>query len=75
MSGVNRFVALFIDRCRRRGARRAVCPTNAYTGLYALDTFDVTNAFSVLAGGRLNVANIQLQDQFGSSLPALSARQ
>ena len=38
------------------------------TGLYALDTFDVTNAFSVSAGGRLNVANIQLQDQLGSSL-------
>ncbi|MFZ2106468.1 MAG: hypothetical protein WAV18_14020 [Roseiarcus sp.] len=38
------------------------------TGLYALDTFDVTGAFSVSAGGRLNVANIQLQDQLGSSL-------
>jgi hypothetical protein len=38
------------------------------TGLYVLDTFDVTNAFSVSAGGRLNVANIQLQDQLGSSL-------
>jgi hypothetical protein len=38
------------------------------TGLYALDSFDVTNAFSVSAGGRLNVANIQLQDQPGSSL-------
>jgi hypothetical protein len=38
------------------------------TGLYMLDTFDVTNAFSVSAGGRLNVANIQLQDQLGSSL-------
>jgi hypothetical protein len=38
------------------------------TGLYMLDTFDVTNAFSVSAGGRLNVANIQLQGQLGSSL-------
>jgi hypothetical protein len=38
------------------------------TGLYALDSFDVTDAFSVSAGGRLNVANIQLQDQLGSSL-------
>ena len=42
--------------------------TNQYSGLYALDTFDVTNAFSVSAGGRLNVANIELQDQLGSSL-------
>jgi outer membrane receptor protein involved in Fe transport len=42
--------------------------TNQYTGLYALDTFDVTNAFSVTAGGRFNVANINLQDQIGTAL-------
>ena len=42
--------------------------TNQYTGLYALDTFDVTNAFSITAGGRFNVANISLQDQIGTSL-------
>ncbi|MGA2794223.1 MAG: TonB-dependent receptor, partial [Roseiarcus sp.] len=42
--------------------------TNAYTGLYALDTFDVTNAFSISGGGRLNVANIRLQDQLGEAL-------
>jgi outer membrane receptor protein involved in Fe transport len=42
--------------------------TNQYTGLYALDTFDVTNRFSVTAGGRFNVANIDLQDQLGGML-------
>ena len=42
--------------------------TNAYTGLYALDTFDVTKDFTISAGGRANVANIQLQDQLGSQL-------
>jgi outer membrane receptor protein involved in Fe transport len=42
--------------------------TNQYTGLYALDTFDVTNAFSITGGGRFNVANIDLQDQIGTSL-------
>jgi outer membrane receptor protein involved in Fe transport len=42
--------------------------TNQYTGLYALDTFDVTNAFALTAGGRFNVANISLQDQIGTSL-------
>jgi outer membrane receptor protein involved in Fe transport len=42
--------------------------TNQYTGLYALDTFDVTHAFSITAGGRFNVANISLQDQIGTSL-------
>ena len=42
--------------------------TNQYTGLYALDTFDVTRAFSITAGGRFNVANINLQDQLGTAL-------
>jgi outer membrane receptor protein involved in Fe transport len=42
--------------------------TNQYTGLYALDTFDVTNRFSVTGGGRFNVANINLQDQIGTAL-------
>ena len=42
--------------------------TNQYTGLYALDTFDVTKAFSVTGGGRFNIANISLQDQIGISL-------
>jgi outer membrane receptor protein involved in Fe transport len=37
--------------------------TNQYTGLYALDTFDVTKAFAITAGGRFNVANISLQNQ------------
>ncbi len=42
--------------------------TNAYTGLYALDAFDVTDRLTVSAGGRFNDANIDLQDQIGSSL-------
>jgi iron complex outermembrane receptor protein len=42
--------------------------TNQYSGLYALDTFDVTNAFSITGGGRFNVARIALQDQIGSAL-------
>jgi outer membrane receptor protein involved in Fe transport len=42
--------------------------TNQYTGLYALDTFDVTQAFSITAGGRFNVAKISLQDQLGTAL-------
>jgi len=42
--------------------------TNQYTGLYALDTFDVTNAFSITGGGRFNLANINLQDQIGTAL-------
>ena len=42
--------------------------TNAYTGLYAVDAFDVTDKFTVSAGGRYNYAAINLQDQIGSSL-------
>ena len=42
--------------------------TNQYTGLYTLDTFNVTNAFAITGGGRFNVANINLQDQLGTSL-------
>ncbi len=42
--------------------------TNQYTGLYVLDTFDVTKAFSITAGGRYNDARIALQDQIGTQL-------
>ncbi len=38
---------------------------NTYTGIYATDTFDVTNRFAVTAGGRFNFAQIDLQDQTG----------
>jgi outer membrane receptor protein involved in Fe transport len=46
----------------------ALRTTNQYTGVYALDTFDVTNAFSVTGGGRFNNARITLEDQIGSAL-------
>jgi len=46
----------------------ALRTTNRYTGLYALDTFDVTNAFSITAGGRFNHARITLEDQIGTAL-------
>jgi len=42
--------------------------TNRYTGLYALDTFDVTDAFSISGGGRFNHARIRLEDQIGTAL-------
>jgi outer membrane receptor protein involved in Fe transport len=46
----------------------ALRATNQYSGLYALDTFDVTNAFSITGGGRFNTASIALEDQIGSAL-------
>ncbi len=42
--------------------------TNQYAGVYALDTFDVTKAFSITAGGRFNDARIALEDQIGTAL-------
>ena len=46
----------------------ALRTTNQYSGLYALDTFDVTNAFSITGGGRFNAARVTLEDQIGSAL-------
>ncbi len=46
----------------------ALRTTNQYSGLYALDTLDVTNALSITAGGRFNAARITLEDQIGSAL-------
>ncbi|MGQ0686101.1 TonB-dependent receptor [Bradyrhizobium sp.] len=42
--------------------------TNRYTGVYALDTFDVTDALSISGGGRFNYASIVLQDLIGTDL-------
>ncbi|KWV49918.1 hypothetical protein AS156_15475 [Bradyrhizobium macuxiense] len=42
--------------------------TNQYIGLFALDTFDVTDRFSITGGGRFNTANVNLQDQLGTAL-------
>ena len=42
--------------------------TNRYTGLYALDTFDVTEVFSISGGGRFNYASIVLEDHLGTAL-------
>ena len=42
--------------------------TNAYTGIYALDAFDVTDRLTLTAGGRYNYASLRLEDQLGTSL-------
>jgi iron complex outermembrane receptor protein len=38
---------------------------NTYLGVYATDTFDITSQLSLTAGGRFNLAQIDLQDQTG----------
>ncbi|KJC56752.1 membrane protein [Bradyrhizobium sp. LTSPM299] len=42
--------------------------TNQYFGIYALDTFDITDRFSITGGGRFNTANVTLEDQLGTAL-------
>ncbi|MGY2052781.1 TonB-dependent receptor [Methylobacterium sp. JK268] len=42
-----------------------VIGSNLYMGLFALDTFDVTDQLSLTAGARLNFARITTQDQSG----------
>ena len=39
-----------------------------YTGLYATNTFDITSKLALTAGARLNVAQIDLEDQLGTAL-------
>ncbi|MFL6951675.1 MAG: TonB-dependent receptor [Xanthobacteraceae bacterium] len=46
---------------------------NSYYGLYATDTLDLTSQLSVTAGGRMNAANIHLQDELGFA-PDLTGR-
>ena len=73
---------LFVHRHRglHRPARRptstpvSLLAANTYMGIYATDTFDVTSQLSVTAGGRFNVAQINLQDETGTE-PAAQQRQ
>jgi iron complex outermembrane recepter protein len=45
-----------------------VAISNAYYGLYVTDTLDLTSRLSLTAGGRFNVAQINLTDQNGGDL-------
>jgi iron complex outermembrane receptor protein len=42
--------------------------TNSYYGAYATDTFNLTPALAITAGGRFNVAMLRLDDRLGTSL-------
>ena len=46
----------------------SVDSVNKSVGGYFTDTFEATNALAITAGGRYNVANINLVDQLGSNL-------
>ncbi|MDI3306824.1 MAG: TonB-dependent receptor [Acetobacteraceae bacterium] len=42
--------------------------TNTYWGLYASDTLEVTERLALTAGARLNIADLDLNDQLGTAL-------
>jgi iron complex outermembrane receptor protein len=56
---------VFIDQPAADLSPVNLLATNTYTGIYATDTFDVTSKLSVTAGGRFNLAQINLQDETG----------
>jgi outer membrane receptor protein involved in Fe transport len=41
---------------------------NAYVGLYAVETIEVTRALSLTASARLNLARVRLEDRLGTAL-------
>ncbi len=57
---------LFIDQPSGDVAPVGLAAQTLYTGLYTTDTFDVTSRLSLTAGGRFNVAQINLQDALGN---------
>jgi iron complex outermembrane receptor protein len=57
---------LFIDRPSGDVAPVRLGATTLYSGIYATDTFDVTSRLSLTAGGRFNIAEIDLQDELGN---------
>jgi iron complex outermembrane recepter protein len=62
---------LFIDQPSGDVAPVGLRARTLYSGLYATDTFDVTDRLSLTAGGRFNIAQIDLQDELGNA-PSLT---
>jgi iron complex outermembrane recepter protein len=57
---------VFIDQPAAGVSPVSLRATNTYAGFYATDTFDITQRLSVTAGGRFNIAQINLQDLTGT---------
>ena len=58
---------VFIDQPDAGVTPVSLRATNTYAGFYATDTFDITQRLSVTAGGRFNIAQINLQDLTGTN--------
>jgi iron complex outermembrane recepter protein len=59
---------VIIDQPSGDDAPVALHADTTYLGVYATDTFDLTNRLSVTAGGRYNLALITLEDELGTAL-------
>jgi iron complex outermembrane recepter protein len=57
---------LFIDQPSGDVAPVGLGATTLYSGLYATDTFDVTNRLALTTGARFNFAQITLTDELGN---------
>lgn len=58
---------VFIDQPGADLSPVSLLATNTYVGVYATDTIDVTSQLSITAGGRYNLALIDLTDETGMS--------
>src|SRR5262249_7882415 len=66
---------VFIDQPDADVSPVSLRALNTYVGLYATDTFDITQRLSVTAGGRFNFAQINLQDLTGTNPLLTSSNQ
>ena len=58
---------VFIDQPSADVTPVNLLATNTYTGIYLTDTHDITSQLSATAGGRFNLAQIDLLDQTGTN--------
>jgi outer membrane receptor protein involved in Fe transport len=59
---------ILIDQANRSIAPVKVTSKNQYYGFFVTDVFDVTEAFSLNASARYNIARIELDDDLGMAL-------
>jgi iron complex outermembrane recepter protein len=64
---------IFIDQPAADLTPVNLTANNSYLGVYATNTFDITAQLSFTAGGRFNLAQINLQDETGLN-PLLTSR-
>jgi iron complex outermembrane recepter protein len=57
---------LYIDQPSGDVAPVRLGSTTLYTGFYATDTFNVTSRLALTAGGRYNIAQVNLADEIGN---------